>query len=369
MDIFSWILALALISGQLIKLPLGSGGVSLLDGVILFLCLLGLVNLKFKLIKPPTFIKAALVFIVIAVLSLIMTPLKLTFPEYINSFLYTVRFSSFILLGWLIYSKAFPGLKKNLPHIFSVSGIILSILGLLQLLIVPDLGFLTKYGWDPHFFRIASTFLDPNFLGSFLVLTLLITPNKYFFALVYLALMGTFSRGSYLAFLTSFLALSLFNKSIKSVILTLLLFLGLMIGFFSYQRLVAMPRNIDRNQSAEFRLNTWTQGWQLFQMNPVLGVGFNSYRLAIDQYHLGQEQFLKSHGATTNDSSLLFVLATTGILGFTAYIFFLVSLFINGNIILRVGLLGLIAQSFFANTLFYPPLLCWLALIAAIHKK
>lgn len=366
------LLTLSIICGQLIKLPIGThGGLTLLDAAVIILCFFGLLRIRVKLSKPPLWIKASFGFILIALLSLILTPLSLTQIEYFTSISYTIRFSLYILFGWLVYSGALPNLKKNIKNILLTSGVVLAALGLLQFIFLPDLSFLEKFGWDPHYFRAASTFLDPNFLGSFLMLTLLLVKNKYFFTLVFIALMLTFSRGAYLAFLTSFLSLSFLNRSLPLGIVTIILFLGLILGFSTYERLVAQPRNIDRAQSAQFRLETWQQGFKLFQMHPVLGVGFNTYRYALKQYNLGDDEFLKSHGASTNDSSFIYVAATTGIIGFVSYVFFLGVIFVAGvklNYILSAGLVGLLAQSFFANTLFYPPLILWV-ILAATYKE
>lgn len=384
---FVWILTLAIIAGQLIKIPIGiHGGATLLDATVIGLCLLGLAKLRFHLKKPPLFILSALFFILIALFSLIITPLKLTQQELLTSFSYIIRFSSFILLGWLISSEAFTTLMKNIPQVLLTSGLGLAFLGLLQFILIPDLGFLTNWGWDPHYFRTASTFLDPNFLGAYMVLTLILWYQNraiaknfamakiwYLFigVIIYLALLTTFSRGAYLAFLTSFITLTFLQRSVKLGMITLILFAGLLLGFSIYQKEVTQVRNIDRTQSAEFRLGTWQQGLKLFQNHPILGVGFNTYRFALREYHLGNVMFLKTHGSSTNDSSLLYVAATTGILGFITYLFFLFAL-VKSNLrekILPAAILGLLSQSFFANTLFYPPLLIWVILIAAIPKK
>lgn len=361
------LLTLSIISGQLIKLPFGThGGLTLLDIAVIILCIWGLLSTKFILLKPPLWIKASFIFAVIALISLIYTPLTLTKDEYFTSASYLIRFSLYIFFGWLIYSNVFPNLRKNIDHLLFFSGATLAVLGLLQFTFLPDLRFLEKFGWDPHYFRTASTFLDPNFLGSFLVLTLLLVKNKYFFTLVFIALMLTFSRGAYLAFLTSFIILSFLKRSLRLGIVTIILFLGLILGFSTYERLIAQPRNIDRTQSAQFRLGTWKQGWELFQKYPILGVGFNTYRYALKQHNLGDEQFLKSHGASTNDSSFLYVLATTGLIGFSTYLLFLIAfLKMKTNYILLAGVGGLVTQSFFANTLFYPHLLIWIVLLAA----
>lgn len=375
MDAVSWILTLSILAGQLIKIPVGThGGATLLDLAVITSCLLGLWRLKFRILKPPTFVFGGIFFILAAILSLALTPLSLDPLQTLTSFSYTIRFSVIVLLGWLIYSGTFPTLLKNIPQVLIFSGLGLAILGIWQFIFVPDLRFLTTWGWDPHYFRAASTFFDPNFLGAYMVLTLLLLfahprggLNRHLGilwpALVYLALLFTFSRGSYLAFLTAFGTLSVLKRSARLGLVTILLFGGLILGFTTYQRLVAQPRGIDRTQSAEFRLTTWQQGLKLFQTHPILGVGFNTYRYALKQYNLGDEQFLKSHGASTNDSSLLFVAATTGIVGLVSYLFFLITLIKKSRKpILIAGITGLIIHSFFANSLFYPPILIWIIL-------
>ena len=381
---------LAIIVGQLIKLPLGgSGGPAVLDMVVLLLDAILLFRYKFKFPKPPIFVKPAAVFIIIAIISLLNSPLNLTNTERLVGFFYTVRFSSIILLGWLLVIPK----KAGIQNMLLLSGVILSILGLLQFIFIPDLGFLAPAGWDYHYFRTVSTFLDPNFLGAYLVLTLLLFSSlrdhemaKQSFkwtrlprrlrllamTTVYLALLTTFSRGSYLAFLVAFLTLSILKKSLKLGIITILLFALLMISFMAYHRGIAEPRGVDRGQSAEARLDTWQQGLQMFLQQPILGVGFNVYRVALKEYQLSDEGFLTSHGAGSNDSSLLFVAATTGIIGFIAYCFFLASIAWQGfkkNLILLAGLIGLLAQSFFANTLFYPYILLWLVLNLCYHEE
>src|SRR3989344_2863881 len=140
------LILLAIFAGQLIKIPIGgSGGPAVIDIVVLLLDAILLFRYKFKLPKPPVFIKPAAVFIIIAIISLLLSPLSLTNSERLIGFFYTVRFSSIILLGWLLN---FSAIKTLL-----ISGVILSVLGLLQFIFIPDLGFLTPAGWDYHYFR------------------------------------------------------------------------------------------------------------------------------------------------------------------------------------------------------------------------
>jgi len=164
-------------------------------------------------------------------------------------------------------------------------------------------------------------------------------------------------------FLFSGLTFSIFKKSEKLIISTIILFLVLLLGFQIYAQTVAKPRGIDRGQSASFRINTWQQGLTLFIKFPILGIGFNSYRYGIKEYNLGDDQFLQSHGANTNDSSVLYILSTTGIVGlisYSAFIFFLTRSGGRKNIVLIASLVGLSIHSIFANSLFYPFILIWL---------
>lgn len=373
-NLITFILIASILAGQLIKLPVANNsGPTLLDFSAICLLLYGLVKLKFKLKKPPAYILAAGIFVSIASLSLLITPLHLNKFEYLISFSYILRFASIILLGWIIYSE---GLKLSLEKILTFSGVGLAILGLTQFILFPNLTLLENQGWDPHFFRTVSTFLDPNFAGAYFVLTLILLinqkqPSIVYFIIVYIALLTTFSRSSYLMFLISGLTFSFLKKSRKIFISTIILFIILLMGFKTYSQLVAQPRGIDREQSASHRFNTWEQGLTILQKSPFFGVGFNTYRYGIREYGLGNEQFIQSRGSSSNDSSLLFVAATTGIVGLIIYLPFLATLFkyaYPNNPSLIAAMSGLLVHSFFANSLFYPFILVWIILKASDIK-
>lgn len=382
----AWILISALLIGQIIKIGQGvQGGLTVLDLTVIFLDLLALFQLKFKLKSPPVWIKAAFLFMLVAGISLLLTPLKLNLNEYLNSTLYLGRLVSFFLLGWLLYSGAFSSLKNNIGDVLVFSGVGLAFLGILQLIFLPNLGFLSDLGWDPHYFRTVSTLLDPNFVGAYLILTLILLIQQSLsqpkskwricaLIIVYLTCITTFSRSTALMLLTSLSIVSLLNKSLKLFLLALVLVLGFGLGFLAYQKIVAQPRNIDRVSSANYRLTTWQQGWQLFTSHSIFGIGFNAYRYALREYNLGTEQFLQSRGSTTNDSSLLYVAATTGIVGLICYLAMLLTMIQSafgnwqtGNIwgtVLLSSLGGLIFHSLFANSLFYPWILVWIILVS-----
>lgn len=370
-------LTFSILAGQLIKLPLFSGGISLLDFFVTVFTIYGVFKLRSKLKKPPKVIIAGLLFIFVCILSEILTPLSLNAQEYLNSIFYILRFSIYILFAWLIYLNIF-NLKNKINTSIIYSGVGLSVIGLLQFIFFPDLGFISKFGWDPHYFRTVSTFLDPNFAGAFFVLTLILLlslraslPRVLAMTIVYLALLTTFSRSSYLMFLISGLTLSFLEKSKILLLKTLMLFLILIFSFQIYTQFVSKPRNIDRAQSASFRLTTWEQGWQLFQKHPILGVGFNSYKFALEKYGSADSQFINSHGSTSNDFSLLFVLSTTGIIGLISYIYFLFSIikYSENKVFTISSIVGLLIHSIFANSLFFPPILLLILITCVTPKK
>lgn len=375
------ILALAEVAGQLIRIPFAGGALTLLDIVSVLLILFGLFKIKFKFFNPPLFLKIGFLFILICLISLVITPIKLTANEFITGFAYIARFGIYLFLGIIFFTKPFENLRGKAIQTLLYSGIILSIIGLLQFIILPDLQFFSSGGWDPHFYRTVSTFLDPNFAGAYFSLTFLLLMSLrtrrlwqsiLFLSLVYIALLTTFSRSSYLMFLASSLIFSFLKKSKILFLSSLVLFLGLLLGFQIYVQLVANPKNIDREQSASFRFNTWEQGSELFQKFPILGVGFNAYRYAIREYNLGDELFLKSHGSSSNDSSLLFVASTTGLVGLFVYLYFLFSMIkfsFPKNPILISALGGLLIHSIFANSLFYPSILIWIILVSTNPQK
>lgn len=378
--ILLYLLIFSVAAGQLIKIPVTSQrGPVLLDIILFILVILGSRKLQLRFL-PKSFL-AFIIFLLICLLSLVLSPLNLTFGEYLNSSLYILRLSIFLLFGVMVLNKT---LSLGFEKIIIVSGLILSVLGLLQFLLIPDMIFLTKFGWDPHFFRTVSTVLDPNFLGIYLTLSIItlflaVFPKKYthlkiiLFAVIYTALITTFSRSSALLLFVSLLTISILKKSFRIFLLAIFLTAILVASFYTYISLVAIPRNIDREASAKLRLSSWNQGLMLFSKSPVLGIGFNNYQQALKEYSITPSSQLTSRGGSSNDSSLLFVLATTGLLGLTVYLTFIVFIIkecidllktqSEKSILLIAGILGLVVNSFFINSLFYPFTVFWIFLL------
>ncbi len=383
----SILLIISLIVGQLLKFPVTLlRGPALLDITIIFLSLLGIY--KFYLKKQsygnlPLYFYLFVIFILVCIISLLLNPLSLSLNQILISSLYITRLSIFAIFFYFVFKKI---LVFNAPEIFIYSGVILSILGILQFIFIPDLGFLETFGWDPHYLRAVSTFLDPNFLGGFLILSLL---NIYLFdfkkqkvkitlfSLVYVCLALTFSRSSYLFFLISSLSLGFLLKSGRILKFSILLTLVLFVIFYIYQINITIPRNINRGDSAQNRLDTWAQGFRLFLKHPIFGVGFNTYKFALEKYKFANVAQINSRGSASNDASLLFVLSTTGIIGFMVFLSFITSILYfsmknketNLGSLVFSGVLGLLVNSFFINSIFYPSILIWLILYLGSLKS
>ncbi|GAI81903.1 unnamed protein product, partial [marine sediment metagenome] len=132
---------------------------------------------------------------------------------------------------------------------------------------------------------------------------------------------------------------------------------------------------LERTATIQSRFGSWQQALIIFRDHPLLGVGFNTYRYAQRNYgFLDQEKWQTSHAEAGVDSSLLFVLATTGIIGFLVYSWLGSSVIrlslsvVNAKIglVVLASVAALVCHSFFLNSLFYSWILAWLGIILGL---
>lgn len=272
-----------------------------------------------------------------------------------------VGVGSMYLLRWVLYSLFFASIiqlikSKQIVYILYSISIITAILSLAQYVIFPDIRSLAVAEWDPHYFRVVGTFLDPGFTGLILVFTLIfftLRRNKFLWVLAYIPFALTYSRSSYAAFLASMAYIAWKIKGWK-------FFLGILILFTV--TIAILPRapdgegvKLERTNSIQARIDSWTTAWKIFTQHPILGIGFNTYRYA-------QGASLKSHAGAGSDSSLLFVAATTGLVGLIVYLWYL-SRLRTINYELQATLVAVLVHSIFLNSLFYPAVMVWIALL------
>jgi len=403
-----WILLFVFLTlypfGQLTRLPFGLVGLHLgeqfpeihlyLTDVVLALLLTVWIIRRIWLVKRkyrfPPLGKPIIIFWGIAFLSLFFNFSNLPRWEVMIAGLYLLRLAVYFGFYFLIYDFR---RKKKIIDFLMVSGVMMGVWGLVQYLLWPDIGSFSFWGWDPHYYRVVGTFLDPNFSGIIYVLTLILLTiqnwEKIFqlrtkgvvfygsFLLVYLALALTYSRSSYLAYLVAMMVIAVVKKNFK------LFLVGFLVGFLT---ILVLPRSsggegvyLKRTASVYSRFHNWQQALLISREHPFLGVGFNAYRYVQQSYGFLTDGWRASHAGAGADSSFLFVLATTGCLGVFAYIYFWLKIFflakrklrLNSKdglaIIILATAAALLVHSCFVNSLFHPWVLAWWMIILALQ--
>ena len=179
--------------------------------------------------------------------------------------------------------------------------------------------------------------------------------HKFYWVIVYIALALTYSRASFLAFFTAFTWISYQRKTWKYIIVSascVLLTVFLLPRYSSGEGV-----KLERSSTIYARIESWRKAWQIFSDNPIIGVGFNTYRYA-------QKASPDSHAGAGSDSSILLVMATTGIIGLLFYLRYIKNLWeLNNNLIISTSLVAILIHSFFLNSLFYPSVMLWIALL------
>ncbi len=382
-----WLPALiftTLVVGQLLRVHLSTESASallLIDIANAMYVGVGLIYLlvlrkKFVMTLPLIFL---LGFFGWAAVSLVYGAWLLSSHELLIAIFYALRL--FLMGGAIFVTVALFPKEKDQQLLMAYllrAGVFLTLLGFIQLVVFPNFAFMTKFGWDPHVGRLLSTFFDPNFFGFFLAIIFSFYLVKLLNAsaagerlkagglglLVLAACFLTFSRSAYLALLIS-LFIILAVRSWKLVLIALLALL--LIGG-------SIPRARDRvlnalkvDTTAQDRIQSWVNTLYIVKDHPVIGVGYNAFGPA--QIRYGERQNLLSQSAQGSDSSLLLILATTGIVGLFLYLAFWFGLLYEALLLYRfgsspffrqMGLLGLgiipayLVHSQFVNSLVYP---------------
>jgi O-antigen ligase len=321
-----------------------------------------------------------------ALFSLLFQPGNLKTNELIIAFFYTVRFFSYLVSATAIYNLVKHGdiAKDYIYKSILFSGVIISIAGFIQLVVLPDFGTLDiSLGWDPHKNRLASTFFDPNFTGAYLSICLIIILDKFFrkmekgqFAyvtsaalIIIYALFLTFSRSAWLMAAVVIFVFGLLKSR-------WLLFFSILLAFSAYYAVPRIQTRIsgitDPADSAHYRFVSWINTGEIIKDHWLTGVGFNTMRYVQKDYGFLDYDTLFTHSGAGSDSSLLFVFATTGIVGFLVYILgFVLPLFESFSNLKKIDplmsalIVSLLIGSLFINSLFYPQIMSlWMTLFA-----
>ncbi len=340
--------------GQIPKIWITSNiKISLLD-ILVFIFVCSSVGINFYKNNKPLLFRFGIFFISISFLSILLNISRLSTYSLIVGFLYLVRFVIYFLFYISIFKFLSLNPKENKTVVYGLYavGLLVSIFGIAQYILYPDLRNLMYLGWDPHYYRLFSTFFDPNFTGIILVLSffhfifnkkILLTKQPFFYWLSVLitlvSILLTYSRSALISLILGLgLWISIQKKVKKELIIG---------GIFAVVLVILIPKpdvdvfNLFRIETSVARVNNWQKSLSDGLKSPFFGLGFGTI--------------------TYTDSSLLYVFATTGIIGLIVYlaIWYRVYKFgLKDKKVLIVAVV-LILNSWFNHTLFYPWILYW----------
>ncbi len=362
------------------------------SGVYGLVGLLLLLNSEKRILLPKYFIFMML-FTGIAFISLLLKAELLSTQQFANSGFYLVRLVIYYLVSFITFNIFGDDMtyRDRIIKIMLTSAAFVCLAGFIQLFLIPDFRVLpVEQGWDPHINRLASTFFDPNFAGGYIVLGLVLVFSMLseikdakakvqvlgLASLFITSLIATFSRSSWLMFSFVVLLFGIFKTRKLLIVTLLLMFLTYYLVPRAQTRLSGVT---DPSDSAALRITSWKNAMNIAQDNAFTGVGFNAYRYA--QYEYGFFDYKDESGGNAGsgaDSSLLLVLATTGIPGLVIFSLQYVVLVWHGvagwlknknsymSSALVISIVAILVHSQFVNSIFYPQFLLWMSILYAL---
>lgn len=392
-------LLISLVAGQVIRLPLpGQGGGVLLSDVATVVTILAAGAHLLAHRKIPLFIAILFGFIGMflcwSAYPLVFASTSLKSGEIIIALAYWARLASILLLILaLLILRSQPYMNVLLRRGLHITVYAIVILGFTQLFFMPNISALTKYGWDPHESRLVSTWLDPNFIGVFLIMLVPVVISRVRkiplswigVGAILFALITTQSRSSWiaaLALLTLFpCVLIVLKNHVSSLTIKWLVGNGVVISALGIMIVVGMfPHRISglvtADDTVQLRANALQEGWyRVIEPNSVIGTGYNAYQFYARD--AGLISNFSIHSRAGLDNSFFTLWATTGLIGLAL----LVSLgtWIVGLLwkkwqqgrevypLLGLAAIGaLVIHALFVNSLLYAHLGITLALVIAL---
>ena len=369
--------------GQLSKIPLAITNINIYLHDLIIISFVSVFFIKQitekKKILTSGLSRKVIIFIAIASFSLLINLFRWGIGDSLLGLLYLVRWVAYFLF-YLSLKNLFLSdinLKSTIKKLMICSALIAVFLGIIQYFLYPNLLFLKYFNWDPHYYRLTSTWLDSGFSGMLYLLFLILSyefyrKNKFSIkkiiipASIYLSLALTYSRSSYLALLTTSLVYSLKEKTIKyflAVSIILIVTIGIL------PRHDTISTQLERGDTVYSRVENWKNSIKVASISPIIGIGFNNYRQAINKLIPNDKIAPESHSGSGADSSLLFVLVTTGILGLILYLSFVFKSIIGKKSILLVAsTVALLTHSIFNNSLFYGWIMIWWWTLLALEE-
>ena len=349
----------ALLFTTLVIFPFGQiakiGQVSFLDILIFLIAIYTLLRKS----KFPKWYPYLLGFILFGLFSWIINAFIIKNDLIFKGLLYGIRLLIYSIIPVFI-SNFF---KTKQDKVFILNSLLLisiftAVFGWIQYFGWPNLISLKYLGWDDHYYRLVGTFLDPSFTAIIFVLgsTIALKENKKN-SLIFLAIsiLFTYSRASYLVLI---LLLIYFKKY-------LLILLFIISIFFLPKNMGGEGVNLTRTSSTNLKIINYKETLEIIKKSSAIGVGFNNLCPA-RQIYLNDIN-TSSHSCFGSDSSILFIIATTGIIGLMLFLTFIFS--ISSFPLLTISFLTVLIHSTFSNSLFYPWVMFWLFVLLGLGGK
>lgn len=315
-------------------------------------------------------------FMIWACLSLLFNRFRFSQTEFLTGSLYFFRWIAYAGLIFMMGPARKDSLK--IPRLLFFSYSLFSVFGLIQMIFFPSLRSITSSGWDPHYYRLVSSLLDPNFAGLCILIALILgcterndIPEKVFLplqALNVVALVLTFSRSSLLALAGCLIVYGVYRRDKRIIVL----FFCLALVAVLMQMLPYGTLRFFRIESSDARLNNAIQSVRLIGKSPVFGFGFDTLRYYT---HSGHSVIPQRSGAGI-DNSFLFAAAAAGVPGLLLYGYLWFLLFREKIVRFReqkgtykefgyfLVFLAVVIHGMFNNSLFYPWVMAVVWLIA-----
>ncbi len=385
MNILHIALYIALLLGQFGGIDITPGVRVFLHDVVILLMLLfflfrtirrkKIVSIKGDLIRPMIYFASA------ACVSLLLNIGGFSHVQLLLGSLYLWRFLMYFGLYIVVVNDhVSPIIWRRSIYLV---GVAFAIIGIVQYVFFPSLRSFLDRGWDEHYYRLFSTFLDPNFAGLFLVVS-------FFFGLSYVAkkssftwfvmqgivlvsIMLTHSRSSFVAFIGALIVFVLCTR--KFFLLGILIFAGIIYALIpSYG---VDTNRLLRSDSTLARIESYTKSVAAARIAPIFGIGYNMLR-----FHATRERMLDMDGIISRDagglnSSLMVIFVTTGIVGFSLFLYLVFHIV---RIVLLIqditayaiisAFVSILLHSFFNNSMLYPWILVlvWI-MVGSIEKQ
>jgi hypothetical protein len=377
--------------GQLLRREISLYGVSFALHPIDLVVLLNIPLVFLPRMKPNSLRKPFLFFVYTALFSLLVSFTQYSWQEILHGSFYLLRFVGYYFFFEMVWNythgATHPKIGKSYrdKSMFVIIGLVLTLLvtmlfGWIQYFFVPDLRYLKSFGWDDHLYRLTGTILDPGFMGILMVLGFLISLAQLLEGealririvwgvcafLFFVTTLFTYSRGSYLAMAAGVFVLFWRHKKMELFFSALLI---LVATLFLLPRGEGEGVRLERTHSVYEKFKNYDQTLEIISDYPLIGIGFNT--LCTERVRRFNDT-PESHACSGSDSSILFLFATTGIIGLLTCIKMLYVLLKNtkgsyGEIVYATGA-ALLVHSLFLNSLFYPWVMGVIALLLAVSR-